>query len=95
MATNPGVLTEWPWKQLGKFKYLVVAPLVVQTAYCFAITDESERDYTSILLIPLMLWRAIHDQIWISFSRYQTARGKSRIVDKSIDFEQVDRESNW
>ena len=40
-----------------------------------------------------MLWRLIHSQIWISYSRYRTA--KLRIVDKSIEFEQVDRERDW
>uniref|UniRef100_A0A7N2LG43 Uncharacterized protein n=1 Tax=Quercus lobata TaxID=97700 RepID=A0A7N2LG43_QUELO len=34
-------------------------------------------------------------KIWISISRYQTAKGKNRIVDKSIEFKQVDRERNW
>ncbi|RVW66842.1 Protein ECERIFERUM 1 [Vitis vinifera] len=39
--------------------------------------------------------RALHNQIWISLARYRTAKGNNRIVDKSIEFEQVDRESNW
>lgn len=95
MATNPGILTEWPWAKLGRFKYLVVAPSVVHSAYSYATKDESERSLTYLLIFPLMLSRIIHNQIWISFSRYQTARGKNRIVDKSIEFEQVDRESNW
>ena len=37
----------------------------------------------------------LHNQIWISLSRYRTAKGKNRIVDKGIEFEQVDRESTW
>ncbi|KAK7815438.1 protein eceriferum 1 [Quercus suber] len=37
----------------------------------------------------------LHNQIWISLSRYWTAKGKNSIVDKSIEFEQVDRESSW
>jgi aldehyde decarbonylase len=37
----------------------------------------------------------LHNQIWISVSRYQTAIGKRRIVDKGLEFEQVDRETNW
>uniref|UniRef100_A0A803L0F7 Very-long-chain aldehyde decarbonylase CER1-like C-terminal domain-containing protein n=1 Tax=Chenopodium quinoa TaxID=63459 RepID=A0A803L0F7_CHEQI len=42
-----------------------------------------------------MLWRMLHQQLWISLSRYRTAKGKNLIVDRSIDFEQVDRESKW
>ncbi|KAK6804243.1 hypothetical protein RDI58_002027 [Solanum bulbocastanum] len=34
-------------------------------------------------------------KLWISISRYRTAKGNNRIIDKSIEFDQVDRESNW
>ncbi|XP_019187912.1 PREDICTED: protein ECERIFERUM 1-like isoform X2 [Ipomoea nil] len=37
----------------------------------------------------------LHNQLWISLSRYRTAKGDNRIVDKGIEFEQVDRERNW
>ncbi|KAI7754882.1 hypothetical protein M8C21_023713 [Ambrosia artemisiifolia] len=37
----------------------------------------------------------LHNQIWISFSRYKTAKGQNRIVDKTIELEQVDRERDW
>ncbi|KAL5720368.1 aldehyde oxygenase (deformylating) [Ranunculus cassubicifolius] len=95
MASNPGILTDWPWTQLGRFKYLVVAPWVAQTVYSISTKDASEIDSTNLLILPLIIWRVIHNQLWISFSRYQTARGKNRILDKSIEFEQIDRESNW
>ncbi|KAL5703296.1 aldehyde oxygenase (deformylating) [Ranunculus cassubicifolius] len=95
MASNPGILTDWPWTQLGRFKYLVLAPWVAQTVYSISTKDASEIDYTNLLILPLIIWRVIHNQLWISFSRYQTARGKNRILDKSIEFEQIDRESNW
>ncbi|XP_056161783.1 very-long-chain aldehyde decarbonylase CER1-like isoform X4 [Syzygium oleosum] len=37
----------------------------------------------------------LHNQIWITLSRYRNARGNGRIVDKGIEFEQVDRERDW
>ncbi|WKA05181.1 hypothetical protein VitviT2T_023161 [Vitis vinifera] len=37
----------------------------------------------------------LHNQLWISLSRHRTAKGNNRIVDKGIEFEQVDRERNW
>ncbi|TQD94860.1 hypothetical protein C1H46_019560 [Malus baccata] len=37
----------------------------------------------------------IHNQIWITLSRYRTAKGKGRILDKGLEFDQVDRERNW
>ncbi|XP_028787337.1 very-long-chain aldehyde decarbonylase CER1 [Neltuma alba] len=53
MASQPGILTDWPWKPLGSFK------------------------------------------IWISVSRHRSAQGKNRIIDRGLEFSQVDRESNW
>ncbi|KAH7835923.1 hypothetical protein Vadar_031144 [Vaccinium darrowii] len=95
MASKPGILTDWPWKPLGSFKYAVLAPWVVHSVYSFAMKKESERGNLCILIFPFLLWRAIHDQIWISISRHRSAKGSNMIVNKSIDFEQVDRESNW
>mgnify|MGYP004705746485 CR=1 FL=1 len=76
-------------------KYVVLAPWVAHSIYSYATKGESERDLTNLLILPLLLWRMLHDQIWISISRHRTANGKNRIVDKTIEFEQVDRESNW
>ncbi|CAN6843980.1 unnamed protein product [Brassica oleracea var. botrytis] len=91
MASRPGLLTDWPWTPLGSFKYLVLAPLVIDSIYSYATT----RDHEKILVMALMVWRIVHSQVWISFSRYRTAKGTKRIVNKSIEFDQVDRERTW
>ncbi|KAJ8616207.1 hypothetical protein MRB53_035579 [Persea americana] len=95
MASKPGLLTEWPWQNLGSFKYLVLAPFVVESLYSFMTKEEGEKDPSNLLILPFLLWRWIHNQIWISISRFQTARSKHRILHKGIEFEQVDRERNW
>lgn len=95
MASKPGILTEWPWAGLGCFKYVVLAPWAIHATYSFMVKDENERDFSYFLILPLLLSRMVHNQIWISYSRYRTAKGSNRIVDKSIEFEQVDRERNW
>lgn len=59
------------------------------------IKDKSERDIINFLIFPFLLWRMLHNQIWITISRYRTAKGNGRIVDKGIEFDQIDRESNW
>ncbi|KAM3199196.1 very-long-chain aldehyde decarbonylase CER1 [Capsicum annuum] len=91
MASKPGILSEWPWTKLGNFKYLVLAPFVAHSIYVYS----RERDIGYLLIFPLLLSRIIHYQIWISLSRYRTTKGNNRIVDRSIEFEQVDREKNW
>ncbi|KAJ8616208.1 hypothetical protein MRB53_035580 [Persea americana] len=95
MASKPGLLTEWPWRNLGNAKYLVLAPFIAESFYSFTTKGKGERDLTNLLIFPIMLWRWVHDQIWISISRFQTARSKHRILHKGIEFEQVDRERNW
>ncbi|KAJ0092664.1 hypothetical protein Patl1_26829 [Pistacia atlantica] len=95
MASKPGILTDWPWKPLGNFKYIVLAPWVIHSIYSYIVEDEKRKDLSTLLLFPLILWRFLHNQIWISLSRFRTAKGSNRILEKSIEFEQVDRETNW
>ncbi|CAM8899559.1 unnamed protein product [Rhodiola kirilowii] len=95
MASRPGILTDWPWKPLGSFKYLIIAPWATRSTYYFLTANEKERDLTNFFFLLVLLMRVIHTQIWISYSRYRTAKGTNRIVDKNIEFEQVHRENNW
>ncbi|XBI74226.1 hypothetical protein VPH35_067805 [Triticum aestivum] len=53
-----------------------------------------EADLGYVLILPSMLLRALHNQAWITVSRLQNTRGKRQIVDRGIEFEQVDREGN-
>ncbi|KAH1241674.1 Protein ECERIFERUM 1 [Glycine max] len=95
MASKPGILTNWPWKPLGCFKWVILTPWIAHSTYSFLVSDAKERDLGYFLIFPYMMVRMLHDQVWITLSRHRTAKGKNRIVDKGIEFEQVDRESNW
>ncbi|XP_062001763.1 very-long-chain aldehyde decarbonylase CER1-like [Rosa rugosa] len=94
MASTLGILTDWPWTPLGSFKYVVLAPWVIHSTYSYMFGEEG-TDLFYVLVFPFLLWRMLHNQIWISLSRYQTAKGKGTIVDKGLEFEQVDRERDW
>lgn len=59
------------------------------------VKDKSQRDLSTFLVFPFLVWRIIHNQLWITLSRYRTAKGNNRIVDKGIEFDQVDRERDW
>jgi len=72
-----------------------VAPWAVRSTYRFVRSGSGERDLLDFAVLPVLLLRLLYSQIWITVSRYQTARSKHRIVDKSLDFDQVDRERNW
>ncbi|KAK2405968.1 Fatty acid hydroxylase superfamily [Trifolium repens] len=95
MASRPGILSDWPWKPLGSYKYVVLAPWIIHSTYSVMVKDKSERDVSTSLIFPFLLWRVIHNQIWITLSRYRTAKGNNRILDKGIEFDQVDRERDW
>ncbi|KAK9273225.1 hypothetical protein L1049_018032 [Liquidambar formosana] len=95
MASKPGILTEWPWERLGSFKYLLLAPFAFRCTYLFLFGDESQRDFSTFLIFPYLLLRMVHNSIWISLSRHRTGKGNNRIVDKGLEFDQVDRERNW
>ncbi|OAY64616.1 Protein ECERIFERUM 1 [Ananas comosus] len=96
MASKPGPFTEWPWQRLGNFKYVVLAPWVLHGLRMVATKGWRELDViTYNAIFPSLLLRMIHNQIWITLSRFQNARSKHQIVDRSIEFEQVDRERNW
>ncbi|KAJ4775596.1 Fatty acid hydroxylase superfamily [Rhynchospora pubera] len=95
MASQPGPFTNWPWHRLGNFKYALLAPFVAHSVHKFVTSNEEERDFFNFSILPILLLRLLYSQLWISISRYQTARSKRRIVTKSLDFDQVDRERNW
>ncbi|XP_020083972.1 protein ECERIFERUM 1-like [Ananas comosus] len=95
MASTPGPLTEWPWQRLGNYKYMVLAPWVLHGLHMVATKEWKDVHISYIIIFPSLLLRMIHNQLWISLSRFQNARSRRRIVDRSIDFAQVDRERNW
>ncbi|MCL7031160.1 hypothetical protein MKW94_028006 [Papaver nudicaule] len=97
MASKPGIITEWPWKRLGKFKGYttycwlhlcwIVSPL-------FFEDDSTKWDWSYFLTSPFLFWKVIHNQLRISYSRFRTSKSKNKILDKPIDFNQVDIENN-
>jgi aldehyde decarbonylase len=76
-------------------QYLVLAPWVAHGLHVVATKGWREADLSYMIILPSMMLRAVHNQVWITVSRLQNARGKRQIVERGIEFEQVDRERNW
>lgn len=78
-------------------QFLVVASWVARGVQMMVMSRKTgeEVDIGYLMILPVMLSRMLHNQTWISLSRYQNARSPHRIVDRSLEFEQVDRESHW
>ena len=73
-------------------KFVILTPWIAHSMY--SLTSNG-RDPVYFLIFPFILVRMLHNQIWVSVSRYRTAKGKNRIVDRGLEFDQLDRESNW
>jgi aldehyde decarbonylase len=75
-------------------KYLLLSPLVIKAIHTNLLGGQ-EADNFRLTLLIFVAARYLHNQLWISISRYQNARSKRQIQSKSIEFEQVDREGTW
>ncbi|CAN6486166.1 unnamed protein product [Victoria cruziana] len=95
MASHPGPLTDWPWEKLGSYKYTVLLPFIGHAARTLYNSEPADRDYTLLCPFYLLVSRLVHDQLWISWSRFQNARSKHQIQSRGIEFQQVDRERRW
>ena len=60
-----------------------------------AKNEGKEIDIFNLFILPTLLLRLLYSQLWITLSRFHTANTKHKIVNKSLDFDQVDRERNW
>ncbi|KAJ7533238.1 hypothetical protein O6H91_13G039100 [Diphasiastrum complanatum] len=94
MATKPGALTDWPWKKLGNWKYILFAPFVVKAVHANLLGGHDADNWSLHMLLTSAL-RYLHAQIWMSLSRCHFLTSKYQIQSKEITFEQVDRERNW
>ena len=74
-------------------QHVILAPWMIHHIYLYVVKGEKEN--SGYFIFPILLFRVLHNQLWISLSRYRTAKGNNRIIDKGIEFDQVDRERNW
>lgn len=90
MATNPGVLYEWPWEKLGSFKYLLLAPFAVA-----ALAGRDDEDNWAAHMMIITLCRYVVAQVFISLSRIHAITKHTRIQRNGIQYQQIDREDHW
>lgn len=90
MASNPGVLYEWPWANMGSFKYLLLAPFVIAT-----VTGKDDGDNWAWHMMVVTFLRYVVAQIFVSLSRIHALTKHTRIQANGIQFKQIDREDHW
>ncbi|KAI4967495.1 hypothetical protein ZWY2020_025783, partial [Hordeum vulgare] len=59
--------------------YIVLAPWVAHTLHLVTSKGWRQVDLGYILILPAIILRVLHNQAWITLSRFQTARGKRRL----------------
>ena len=89
-ATAPGVMSEFPWEPMGNYKYVLFLPF----AY-LAATGQDDADRWCYHMCVIAALRYLQAYIWHFLSRNHHISGRTRIQEKGIDFNQIDREDNW
>uniref|UniRef100_A0A7S4PEJ6 Fatty acid hydroxylase domain-containing protein n=1 Tax=Guillardia theta TaxID=55529 RepID=A0A7S4PEJ6_GUITH len=89
-ATQPGILYEFPWEFMGSYKYLLFLPFLY--VVCSGQDDADNWCYHMLVIAGL---RYAQSWVWNFLSRNHNLTDRTRIQDKGLDFNQVDREDNW
>ena len=90
MASNPGVLYEWPWTRMGSFKYLLLTPFAWAAA-----TGNDDADNWCFHMMAITACRYLVAQVFISLSRIHALTKHTRIQANGVQYKQIDREDNW
>jgi WAX2 C-terminal domain/Fatty acid hydroxylase superfamily len=90
MASHPGFGTQFPWESLGNFKYLLFVPFAAVVA-----TGNDDADHWCFHMLVIVALRYVVAQVMISLSRIHALTERTKIQDKGISYEQIDREDNW
>lgn len=81
---------EFPWERMGNFKYLLFVPFAAA-----ALTGNDDADNWAAHICIISLLRYITAQIFVSVSRIHNITERTKIQDKGINYDQIDREDNW
>ncbi|XP_071687247.1 very-long-chain aldehyde decarbonylase CER3-like [Rutidosis leptorrhynchoides] len=85
----------WPWENLGSYKYLLFGPLVVELIYS-SVYEKRRMEYSwrfHILLLSSL--RGLVHQLWSSFDNMLFLNRNTRLSNKGVDFDQIDKEWHW
>ena len=75
---------------MGNFKYLLFVPFAAAV-----VTGRDDEDNWAYHVCMVSLLRYVVAQIFVSVSRIHRITDKTKIQDKGIGFDQIDREDNW
>ncbi|XP_028775434.1 very-long-chain aldehyde decarbonylase CER3 [Neltuma alba] len=87
-------LAAWPWENLGVFKYLLYGPLVAKVLHQRFHDEHINSSWCLHLLILCALRGWLHVW-WGSYGNMHFLTRNRRIIQRGVDFKQVDKEWDW
>ncbi|XP_054794002.1 very-long-chain aldehyde decarbonylase CER3-like [Prosopis cineraria] len=87
-------LAAWPWENLGIFKYLLYGPFVTKVLHQ-RFHDEYINSSWCLHLLILCALRGLVHVLWGSYSHMHFLTRNRRILQRGVDYKQVDREWDW
>ncbi|KAK9141435.1 hypothetical protein Syun_010835 [Stephania yunnanensis] len=91
-------LSVWPWDNLGAFKYVVYGPLIAKAVRSRAwegTGSQLKDDVWCVHLLIICGLRALIHQLWYSYANMLFLSRNRLIIQRGVDFKQIDREWNW
>ncbi|CAI7834426.1 unnamed protein product, partial [Closterium sp. NIES-54] len=76
------------------YLYMILAPFLARAVHAHLYGGD-DVDSWSLHMVLLALLRFAHGNLWMAVARWPYLIDRYRIQKKGINFEQVDRESNW
>ncbi|XP_071725136.1 very-long-chain aldehyde decarbonylase CER3-like [Rutidosis leptorrhynchoides] len=94
MSKNAPLAT-WPWENLGVFKYMLLGPMVgkVVHSWFYGYDDLASNLCCHVLVISLFRFHLY--QWYTNACNMLFLTRNRRILQKSVDFEQIDKEYDW
>ncbi|PON56046.1 Fatty acid hydroxylase [Parasponia andersonii] len=87
-------LSAWPWENLGSYKYLLLGPLFGKVFHSM-IREDIQKDSWYFHVVMIYLVRCLIYQLWSSYSNMLFLTRNRRILQKGVDFNQIDKEWHW
>ncbi|KAF5742859.1 Fatty acid hydroxylase superfamily [Tripterygium wilfordii] len=87
-------LSDWPWQNLGVYKYVLYGPLLAKVLYS-GFHEESFKDNWCFHILLICWLRGLVYILWSSYSNMPFLTRNRRINKEGVDFNQTDREWDW
>ncbi|KAJ4709436.1 protein ECERIFERUM 3-like [Melia azedarach] len=87
-------LSAWPWDNLGWCKYVLFGPFLGKAVYSW-VYENNRIEYWCLHILMISLLRGCIHTLLISLGNMLFLNRNRRIIQRGVDFKQIDKEWNW